>query len=399
MSSFWLLIVCFISTSTIAQISYVPQGRVLHKKGYELKGTGRSWSSLSRFAENGDEDKYEGKESFTYFEGEFLGKFGATDELQFTLGMNFRQNRAEFEDPNNANRTEYATSTGVQSLIGGLQYGFKPIGRLYYSLEGFGRFPTYGNTIYVEGTDDPTKNLVLGDEGPDYGAAVLMSYVHPSDRFATVRFAYRRPGKELSPELNWLVEGALAWRYFALVLGGEGVISLNQDAYTDDPENKPVFNTGGSQLYNSINREYIAPFAGFNIALGQTWRIEARYQQVINARSYDTGSLITIALARRVDSNPTILIDKKFKEYDLEASVIKISPKKQYVIIDKGLSSDVSKGMRFDVFHTDYLGGNTLLATGVVTDVNADQAVLRLTTRFSSKFEIKEGTIVRGNRR
>ena len=393
-----LIALLFISAAQ-AQISYAPMGKVLHKGGYELKGTGRSWASTAKYDEDRKKTDYEDNEGFTYFEGEFLGKYGATDELQFTLGANFRQNRAEIQDPNNVGQTTGVTSTGIQSLIGGMQFGFKPVDRLHYSLEAFGRFPTYTNRTYDSTTDDPTKDLVLGDEGPDYGAGLLVTYAHPSDRFITLRGFYRRPGKDLSPEINWLLEAAVAWRYFALVFGVDGVMSLNQDAYTSDPQNKTIFNTGNSELYNSINRQYVAPFAGFNIGLGKTWRIEARYQQVMNARSYDTGSLITVALARRVDPGPLVMIDKKFKEYDVEASITKISPKKQYVIIDKGLSSDITKGQRFDIFHTDYLGGNVLLATGVVTDVNADQAVVRITTRFSSKYQIKEGTIVRATRR
>lgn len=396
---FPLFILALVSLPASAQVSYVQMGKTLHKGGYELIGTGRSWSSLSRYDEDGKETKYEGSQGFSYFEGEFQGKFGATDELQFNLGVNFRQNQAEIESPSNADETTSVSSSGVQAITGGFQYSFKPVERLHYSLLGFGRFMTYGNSTYDASTDDPTKNLVLGDEGPDYGAGLVVTYAHPKDRFLTVRGLYRRPGKELSPELDWLVEGALSWRYFALVLGVEGVQSLNQDAYTKDPENKPQFNTGGTALYNSINRQYIAPYAGFNIGLGLTWRIEVRYQQVLNARSYDTGSLISVSLGRRVDSNPTAMIDKKFKEYDIEASITKVSPKKQYVIIDKGLSSDVTKGQRFDIFHTDYLGGNVLLGTGVITQVNADQAVMKITGRFSTKFQIKEGTTVRGVRR
>lgn len=385
--------------SSIAQISYVQMGKTLHKGGYELMGTGRSWNSLTRYDEKRNENKYDNGQGFSYFEGEIQGKIGATDELQFNLGVNFRQNQAEVAFPIGSTDSEVVTSSGVQAITGGFQYSFKPVDRLHYSLLGYGRFMTYGNKEFVNGTDDPREDLILGDEGPDYGAGLVVTYAHPKDRFINIRGLYRRPGKDLSPEINWLLEGAVSWRYFALVLGVEGVQSLNQDAFTSDPENKPQFNTGGTNLYNSINREYIGPYAGFNIGLGLTWRIEVRYQQILNARSYDNGSLITVSLGRRVDSNPTAMIDKKFKEYDIEASITKVSPKKQYVIIDKGLSSDVSKGQRFDIFHTDYLGGNVLLGTGVITQVNADQAVMKITGRFSTKFQIKEGTTVRGVRR
>lgn len=391
-----LLVFALSLSSAWGQVNYVQPGKVLGKGGYEIKGTGRSWNSDSRFDQDGKETEYPSSEGFGYFEGEFLGRYGATNELQFTGGLTSRQNSADITV---SGESETATSSGLQSIFAAAQYGFRPVGRINYSLEVFGRFMTYTNKEYDATTDDPTKDLVLGDDGPDFGGSFLGTWAHRDDYFLTAKLTYRRPGKEMSGEVNWLVEAAVAWRYFALVAGGEGIYSLGQDAYTDDPDNKPAFNTGGTNIYNGINREYIAPFAGLNIALGKTWRIEARYQQVLNATSYDTGSLITVSLARRVDSNQMVLIDKKFKEYDVEASIVKVSPKKQYVVIDKGLSDDIAKGQRFDIFHTDYLGGNILLGTGVVTDINADQSVVRITARYSTKFPIKEGTIVRGVRR
>ena len=91
-----------------------------------------------------------------------------------------------------------------------------------------------------------------------------------------------------------------------------------------------------------------------------------------------------------------MVVDQEFKEYELEAAVVKLSPKQQFIIIDKGLSNDVRNGQRFDLFHFDYLGGNVLLARAVVIQVNADQAVLKITSRFSTKHPVKVGTVARG---
>lgn len=386
------LIIVLASFSAWGQVSYVPPGQIIKDGGTEIMGTVRSWSSSSRYDVDTEEVPFESGESFSYIEGEFFGTYGLTKDLQFTFNANFRQNRADVL--NTSNDIESITSTGLQGLGGMLSYGLEPVGRLFYTLEGFYKYRPYSNPDF-EGTD-VTKDFVLGDDGGDYGAGLVMSYRHPSQNFLSGRLHYRRPGTSLSPEINWQVEGALAWKYFALVAGAQGVQSLNQDAYTDEPSDKPVINTGGSQIYNSINRQYMAPYVGANIALGKKWRLEARYQTFTNVRSYDTGSLIMLSLASRSEPDTTMLADQAFKEYELEATVAKLSPKKQFIIIDKGLASDVRNGQRFDLFHFDYLGGNVLLARAVVIQVNADQAVLKITSRFSNKHPIKEGTVARG---
>lgn len=391
----FLFLTFFLTNVSWAQISYVPMGKVLRARSYEIKATGRMWSSASRYDVDGEEFPYENGEAFSFMETELQGLYGSTNEFQLGLTANIRQNRADIEEPASSGTIESMTSTGMQAIGATLTYAFKPEDRLHYTLEGFYRYHPYTNTL-----QDPanrTKNFVLGDDGGDYGAGIVMTYAHPSDNYLGGRFHYRRPGSELSPEFNWQLEGALAFKYLALVAGVQGVKSLNQDAYTDNPAGKPALNTGGSQMYNSINREYIAPYAGLNIALGKNWRLEGRFQVVTQARSYDTGSMISIALARRTEPDKARQVDDAFKEYEIEATVVRLSPKKQFVIIDKGLSADVQKGQRFDLFHFDYLGGNVLLARAVVIQVNADQAVLKLTSQFSTQHEIKEGTIARGH--
>lgn len=388
MSRWWML--SLIPGTLFAQVSYVPWGKTLNKGGTEIQGHARSWVSDSRFDSKGKETSYVNDEGFSYYEGEVGARYGATPQLQIGAGGVFRQNTATVPV---GTGYQDVTSSGLQSVYGTVQYGFKPVERLHYALEAFMRYTPYTNSAW-EGTD-LTKDFVLGNDGNDYGAGFIVSYVHPSRNYFNVRLNYRRPSKDQSSEVFWAAEAALAWTYVALVAGAEGISSLNQDAYTKDPENKPPVNTGGSAIYNSINRQYLAPYVGANIALGKSWRIEGRYQQFMQARSYDTGSMFLLSLIRRTEPTGKLEADKRFKEYDLEASVKKVSAKKQFVIIDKGMAADVQKGQRFDFFFSDYLGGNVLLARGVVIQVNTSQAVVQLTTRYNTKHEIKEGTIAR----
>ena len=189
----------------------------------------------------------------------------------------------------------------------------------------------------------------------------------------------------------------MAWRYLALIAGVDGVSSINNDPYGNNPTNKPVFYTGSTFLYHGTNRELIAPYAGVNIALGETWRVEMKGSQVVSGRSTDLGTAYGVSLIRRVEKIKTNKTDKSFKEYDFEATVTQVSPKKGYLIIDKGISEDVQKGMKIDFFEFDYVGGNILLARGVVIEAKSETSVVKITQVFNAKKEIKEGVLARGS--
>ncbi len=392
MKSFFFFL--FLSFQVFAQYSYVAPARLLGDGGTEIRGEGRLWNSTQRLDANGESVAYEPGESFSYLEGMFAASYGATKELQLGIRATFRQNTATIEEPAGSNRLETLSSSGIQSFGGEFKYMLEPVGNLYYALEGFYYHNPYSNKEKIN--NDNISNFLLGDDGGSFGVGGIVSYIHPNQNFFSVNVGYRRPGKELSPEIYWKAEAALAWTYVALVGGVEGVNSLNQDPYKTDPDNRPVFNSGGSSLYASLNRQYMAPYVGANIAFSKNWRVEGRYHSFIAQRAYDSGGMFTLALVKRLETDTRAKIEGSFKEYDIEASVAKVSPKKQFVVLNKGLSQNVEMGQRFDLYHFDYVGGNVLLARGVIIQVNSDQSVLQLTTRFSNKHEIKEGTVARG---
>ena len=51
--------------------------------------------------------------------------------------------------------------------------------------------------------------------------------------------------------------------------------------------------------------------------------------------------------------------------------------------------------MRVDFFEFDYIGGNVLVATGVIIKTKSDSAIVKITQRFNTKKELKEGLIGR----
>ena len=84
-----------------------------------------------------------------------------------------------------------------------------------------------------------------------------------------------------------------------------------------------------------------------------------------------------------------------FKEYHVDGSVLKVSARGNFIRIDQGLSTDVEKGMKFDIYQTDYFGGNVLVASGVAYDVGADWSVIKLLKKYK-EIEIKPGFAARG---
>lgn len=389
-----ILSTTFISLNALGQVSYVPPTKLLGKKAYEVGIYGEYFKSSSRVGEKGDSIKFQNGQGFSRLQGGFFGSFGLADNFQGTLDARFRQNQSKTIDVNTSDSV-IDTSSGIQSAGLTLKYAFAPVDRLRYVIEGTFRYVPYTNEVSVMNDG----NLILGDDGNEYSAGLAVTYNASSNNYLSGRVGYRIPGSELSHEVYWQAEGALVWSRFALLAGVDGITSMGNDPYENDLGNRPVFNAGETFLYHGVNREMIAPYLGANIALGNTWRVELKGSQVVHGKSTDLGTNFSIALIRRSDEKQAKKVDKSFKTYDFEGSVSKISPKKGYVVIDRGLSSDVYKGMRIDFFENDYVGGNILIARGVVLQVKADSSIVKITNIYNTKVKLKEGTLARGSYR
>ena len=64
------------------------------------------------------------------------------------------------------------------------------------------------------------------------------------------------------------------------------------------------------------------------------------------------------------------------------------------MVINRGLSDGIQNGMRIDFFFYDYLGGNELIATGLVVKASSSKSMVRMTSVYSKR-RVKEGTIIR----
>lgn len=258
-----------------AQLSYVPKTSLLKKKGHQLYLGGETFTSSKLVDRTGKRYSFEDDESFNRYQIEAGGHYGATDELQFGLGARFRQNKSIYKS---AGQEINASSSGIQSVVASVLYGFNSVEKLKLAFEGSFRYTPYSNEEYKVG--DNLKDIILGDDGSEYSAGLATSYSFGSHDFFTLRGGYRSPGDKLSDELYWQAEGALVWKYLAFVAGVDGITSLGNDPYDSEPSKKPVLNTGKTFLYNSINRELMAPYLGLNIALGRHWRVEFRGSQI-----------------------------------------------------------------------------------------------------------------------
>lgn len=392
MRFFYSLLIPLFLANAFAQTSYVAPTRILMKKGYQLGVSADYWATSKRVDKDGEKIPFDEGESFRRAQGAIFGGYGLTENFQVSGGARFRENASAVLDTG-TNETKNESSTGIESTWVSLLYAFRPVDRLTYALEALFRYRPFTNE---ESTATVPGNLILGDDGNEYSAGLSVTYASQSANFLSGRIGYRNPGNDLSTEIYWQAEGALTWRYAALIAGVNGVSSLNNDPYESDPENKPSYNTGSSALYSGINRDWIAPYAGLNVALGGSWRIELTGSQVVSGTSTDLGTSLGASLIRRIEAKSNVNPDRRFKDYDFEASVTKVSPKKGYVIIDKGLSDDVLKGMKIDFFEFDYVGGNILLASGIVIQTKANSSVVKITQTYNTRKELKEGIVARG---
>lgn len=393
MKNFFIPLLALVCADAFAQTSYVAPTTILSRKGYQIGISGDYFSSSKRVDKNGKKFSFENGEAFSRVEGEVFGQYGLTENFQIGGGVRGRQN-ASISFNSATDKKETDTATGLESTFVTFHYAFKPVDRLQYTLEALYRYRPFSN---AEGTSTKPGNLILGDDGSEYSGGLGVTYAFQGRNFLTGRVGYRRPGDHISSEIYWQVEGALTWNHVALIAGVDGVSSMKSDPYENDQTNRPVYNTGTSSLYHGINREYMAPYAGLNVALGKSWRVELRGGQVVSGRSTDLGTEFGVSLIRRVEDGKLTKADRKFKQYDIEATITKISPKKGFVLIDKGLAEDVRKGMRIDFYEFDYVGGNILLASGIVVQTKAESAVVKITQTYNTKKELKEGIVARGS--
>ncbi len=393
LSKFSLLALFILSGSLQAAPSYESFSSILKNKNYQLKLSNSYFQTTAFYDHDGVKQNLGSRDNYTRMENELLFRRSFTKHFEAGVFGRYRQQNSEEADI--AGTMHSNSASGIESVGFQFRHAFLPVQKLRYTLEGGARLVAYKNSEYD--TTQPYKEIMLGDGVNELFAGGAVSYESKSNNVLTGRVHLNYPTSRQSSELKYDTQGALVWEKIALLAGVGGIYSLNQDKYSSDKTAKPRRYTGATRMYNSINRSYVAPYIGLNFTLGSQFRVETKATSIVMANSYDQGNEYSVNFvynSNKADNTAVVEKDDKFKTYNIEASVVKVSPRSKFIRIDKGIAQDVEKGMRADVFEFDYLGGNKLLASGVVMEVAADAAVVKLLEIYQQA-DIKVGHVVR----
>jgi hypothetical protein len=381
-------LVCLVNSFNVMGAAYRPAAKVLTYKSLAFESSIDYFSTSAYYNHNGEEVAMESGDSFSKIDLDILGRYGLSRRLEARLSGRLRQN-------NSVNVDQDISETGIESVAAGLKY------ELVYSKKRWALALDFQfrQTIYSnEYSATPAKDVMpLGDSGSSLTFGVIANYTPAKRYILEGEIFYNAPSREQSSEILYRFENALVFNKWAILLGIEGITSLKTDGYTNDPTNKPKTGSQSSYMYNSINREIMMPYIGLNFGNFNSFGVEGRLGSVIAGNSTDKGMNLSVNAVWKLKSGKSKKQSKieKFKEYEFEASVVKVSPRGRYVKIDKGLSNDVEKGMKIDIYQFDYVGGNVLVATGVVFTVGADESIVKIFKVYRS-IPVKIGFVARG---
>jgi hypothetical protein len=382
------LLFCF---NLYAAAPFVPGSKVITPKSYQVDSELSTFTTSAYFDKEGLEEEITEGDAFSMMDIDTNLRYGFGDQLELRAGFRYRQVTAEYTSGAD---TVSLTNSGLESYWLGAKYALKSKSRWKFAIDTYFRSTSYTNIEYNP-TQTPAEEIVLGDSGTEIQIGLHTSYQANKTRFWNTYLAFNMPPNNMSQEIVYM--GEAAWRHtkWGFRLGAKGVYSMNNDGFTDAESDKPLQSTANTRMFNSINRSWMTPYVGINYAF-DTIRLETSAGQRISGTNTDKGTeLIAKLVWNSKGVTQTELKKSRFKEYEVEATIIKISPRKKFVKIDMGISQDVEKGMKIDIFQTDFFGGNVLIASGVVYEAGADWAIVKVLKRFR-KIQIKTGFTARG---
>lgn len=389
MKYFFLLIFLLPIESTLGY-TFISPTQTLTKSGTEIKLHSKYFKSQSYVNELGEGFSFNGNDSYEQMDMAVEVRHGLTSQFEAMAGIRGRYITSLVT----VNNEEHALSrTGVDSGVVGFKYSFKEEDGIQYAMEGSYRQSFFSNSEYTGG--EPIE-IALGDDSREITAGFSVNLKTDSSNHLSTIVLYRDPSKYLSTEIFSQIEFNLVWKYLSLGIGVENVYSLETDEYSNDQQNKPQVSTGPSYYFNSINRQWTAPFFKSSLAIGKSWRGEFQFTSVRTGNSTDIRDELLFSLIKRTDKkiDSYKVVDNSFKQYTVDGVVSKVATSRKTVMIDRGLERGVKKGMRVDFFDFNYVGGNTLIATGSVVRVGASKALVMISKRYSKK-RVEVGTVAR----
>ncbi len=329
-------------------------------------------------AYNDDGQKVEASH-FTRTQGEVSFAYGFTDQIFAAAGGRYRQNKGE------------QSSQGLESMVARLGYGawFDPAWLGVLSLQ-------WRHAMFKTAVDE--KDLALGDDGDELSVQGSLFWPRKERQIWSLAVAYVAP-HDLSTEIDYRLQGTWLTRprptgpNWSLGVGVEGVVSLKQGPYQQDPSQRPK-PWPSTNLYRSFNRAWTIPFV--QIAAGEkNWHFSVQGGMHVQGNSTDKGITVLANLVYRGGGiSQTTRKIERFKEYAVEGMVIQVSPRGKFVKIDQGLRDGLDRGSTVDIFQSDYLGQNILFAAGTVYQVGDTWAVVRILSKFKTE-PLQTGMIIR----
>lgn len=380
-------LVLLLSPSAFAVARHRGGAEFLNPNAYAINASVMTFQTTALYDVDGVETEMAEGNEYRLIDTDFSLTYGISKNFEATGSGRFRS-------VTSTNNNISASNSGPESLGIELKYGFEPVGFVNYAIGVHYRQTLYSNATFDLTTTLPTEEIILGDAGSEYGVDLYATYVRNSWKL-DFKLGYSSPANNLSDEINYKLEGMYRFTSLGLFAGLEGISSLKKDEFTDAPSQRPRQTTGASNLFHSLNREKMAPYLGADYAFDR-FIIGLRGQTVIAGTSTDKGNSILLSVGwNSAGVTPESVKVGSFKEYHVDGSVLKVSARGNFLRIDQGLSTDVEKGMKFDIYQTDYFGGNVLVASGIVYEVGADWSIIKLVKRYK-EIEIKPGFAARG---
>ena len=387
MSKFLIFFLLGISSTLHASAVHRGGAELLNAKSYSVDIGTSVFLMTAHFADDGTEFAKADGSSYQLIDTDLKISYGISSNLETSL-------LAKVRNVNSNDGSTSVTNTAPESLGVLAKYAFASKNSLQYAIGLRYRQTLYTNSRYTTAQIPPSDEIILGDDGSEYGVDFYATYLSNPWKIDLL-LGYNSPPNDLSSEIVYQAFAFYKFTKLNLFLGLEGIYSLKRDQYSDSPTLKPLMSVGQSSLFNSLNREKIAPAVGLNYAFDKLL-FTLKGQSVVYGKSTDKGNTIFAGLSwgSAGVTAESVKIDS-FKEYHIDGSVLKVSARGNYIKIDQGLSTDVEKGSKFDIYQTDYFGGNVLVGSGVVFEVGADWSVIKLLKKYK-EIEIKPGFAARG---
>ena len=378
-----IFVTTFISTDGFSKTIF---GKTIREKELRVELSGSYFYKTASLDLDGNAVNMNPDEEFSLLDSNLYAQFGFAPNFEMFGGGRFRIVNSTTEE-------RQLKNTNVESYhVGGKWHFAKALGILF-ALEADVRNTAYTNNIYNQG-QAPNQNIILGDDGLSLKAGVLLTKSIVPGHFLEGSLKYHLPPDHLSDELlydvHYLFKGTMA----SLMLGIDGVISLENDPFGGSAALRPEMSTGVSSQFNSINRSWMRPKIEFGL-WGSSWGGRVFASRIFSGASTDEGWSVGAGITyigRGIDS--TNSLDRDFKEYQDSGVIVRVSPRSNFVKMDRGISQNIERGMSVDIFQSDFFGGNVLVASGTVFSVESDTSVIKI-NKIHRNIPIKKGFTVR----